>query len=91
MPLIWRQVFGSEKFVYTALLFMLPITIFTAMGLMTVADWRHDALWALGMLLSGKTLQGMADRIGAPRSASGATPTAALPEPPPPTRSGDGA
>jgi hypothetical protein len=67
VPLILRQLISSEKFLYVVL-FMLPITVFTALGLMTVDDWRHDALWALGMLISGKTVQGVADRIAAPRA-----------------------
>jgi hypothetical protein len=72
VPVILRQLLGSEKFIYVSVLFMLPITIFTMMGLMTIDDWRHDALWALGFLIGGKTIQGVADRIG-PAAARGAS------------------
>lgn len=98
MPTIFKQIFNSEKFWYVALLFMAPITMFTAMGLMTIVDWRHDALWALSLLIGGKTLQGVADRMGPPRGSSGTSeqtatsavtvnvpaPAAAPAEPPPP-------
>jgi hypothetical protein len=60
MPLVLRQLFASEKFWYVVLLFMAPITAFTAMGIMTVDAWRHDALWAVGVLVGGKSIQGAA-------------------------------
>ena len=100
MPLILRQLLGSEKFLYTAVLFMLPITVFTALGLMTVAEWRNDALWALGILMGGKTIQGVADKISVRPAALPAGQAAvtsvsmnvappAPPEPPPPIRPGE--
>lgn len=63
MPLILRQLFASEKFVYVSVLFMIPLTVFTIMGKVSIEEWRHDALWALGFLVGGKTIQGAAEKL----------------------------
>ena len=87
LPLILRQVLGSEKFVYVSLLFMIPLTVFAFMGKVSIDAWRHDALWAVGFLVGGKTIQGAAENIGGRRAAD--TPPARAhkaketPEPPP--------
>jgi hypothetical protein len=64
MPSVLKQLFSSEKFLYVLVLFMVPLTVFTAMGKVSIEAWRHDALWALGFLVGGKTIQGAAQSIG---------------------------
>jgi hypothetical protein len=70
MPTVFKDLLGSQKFIAVSVLFMLPITVFTALGLMSIEAWRHDALWALGFLISGHTLEGVAASIAQPRPAS---------------------
>lgn len=60
MPQILRNLLGSEKFMYVLLLWCVPMLVFTLMGKLTIEQWREDSLWALGMLLAGKTVQGTA-------------------------------
>lgn len=70
MPPVFKDLLGSQKFIAISVLFMVPITVFTALHLMTIEAWRHDALWAIGFLISGHTLEGVAASIGQPRPAS---------------------
>lgn len=63
MPQILRNLVSSEKFMYVVLLWCVPMLVFTFMGKVTIEQWREDSLWALGMLLAGKTLQGTAAAI----------------------------
>ena len=63
MPLILKQLLGSEKFLYVALLFMGPLTVMAFLGMVTVEQWRHDAFWSLSLLIGGKTVQGATTAI----------------------------
>jgi hypothetical protein len=69
-PNVLLDALSSRKFIYVSFLFMLPITVFTAMGMMSIVDWRHDALWAIGFLISGHTLESVAASIAQPRPSS---------------------
>lgn len=63
MPEILKQLFGSEKFMYVLILWQIPITVLAFMGKISVDAWRQDALWALGILIGGKTIQGSAASV----------------------------
>lgn len=63
MPLILKQLLSSEKFLYAVLLWQIPMLVFVFMGKVSIEAWREDALWALGILIGGKTVQGTAATI----------------------------
>lgn len=69
MPQILSNLLNSEKFIYVALLWMLPITVFAAMGSISIDEWRHDALWGIGILVGGKSLQGGLAALGGSKPA----------------------
>ena len=62
MPQVLKDLFRSEKAV-VAFTILLAITVFVALGKMTVDEWRVDALWILGIYTGGKTAQGVADAV----------------------------
>lgn len=74
MPQVLKQLLGSEKFLYVVLLWCLPMLVFTCLGKVTITQWREDSLWALGMLLAGKTLQGTAAAIANGKKPTGDDP-----------------
>ena len=60
MPQIIKQLMNSEKFVYVSTLYMFPLTIFCFMGKVSITEWNESALWAVGILVGGKSIQGAA-------------------------------
>ena len=60
MPLILKNLLNSEKFIYVLLLWQIPMLVLVWQGRVSVDEWRQDALWALGILIGGKTVQGTA-------------------------------
>lgn len=65
-PQVLKDLAGSEKAIF-ALLILIAITVFTALGKMTVTEWRTDALIILGIYTAGKTTQGVAETIMRPK------------------------
>ena len=60
---VLKSLFSSEKFVVVAFLFMLPLTIFAALGKIPIDAWRHDALWAIGFIVGGSATDTIASAI----------------------------
>jgi len=78
-----KSLLSSEKFVVVAFLFMVPLTIFAALGKISIADWRHDALWAIGFIIGGSATDTIASALGGQGSAPAPLPTPPVPPVPP--------
>lgn len=59
---VFKNLIHSEKAVAVGLL-MIAATVLTAMGSMSVAEWREYTTWLAGIYVAGKTIQGGVDAL----------------------------
>jgi hypothetical protein len=59
IPQVVKDLLNSEKGVL-AITLLIAITVLTALGKMTLAEWQNMALWVFGIYTGGKAVQGAA-------------------------------
>lgn len=72
-----KNLWNSEKAVTGGLL-VIAATVLTALGHMSIADWREYTVWIFGLYVGGKTVQGAATAIAGRAPAPSSTQTAAV-------------
>lgn len=64
-----KNLIHSEKAVFVVLL-VVAATVLTALGHMTVPEWKEYTTWLAGIYVAGKTIQGAADAMATSRVAA---------------------